>query len=338
MKKCFTFPFYVVFALLVLSLIFTGCKPRSTVSIPIKSRTLYLGHLAPDGTAFDILAHKIKEYVETRSNGRYIILIYSGGTLGSHQMLIESMISGTVDMAVVTNPDISNYAEDLGVLDLPFLFSDWDEVSKFLHSDIINEFYAISERVGISTLAFMPRGFRHATNNKSPITVPSDFHNMKIRVVGNPTYMDTFSALGAKPQPMPWEEVYNALQTGSVDGHENTIVTVNDYNIYEVQKYLSKTGHFFAFATVIASPIMLGSIPEDDRDLIRKAAFDAALDLGEEQLAAEKEAAKNLLANGMLINEIPNKQPFIDKMESVYEHFFKIHNRKYYDLLKNAIR
>jgi TRAP-type C4-dicarboxylate transport system substrate-binding protein len=265
-------------------------------------------------------------------------MIYAGGTLGPNQMLVESMISGTVDMAIVTNPDVSNYARDLRVLDLPFQFLDWDEVYRFLHSDIIKEFYKVSEVMSISTLAFMPRGFHHVTNNKGPITKPSDFLNMKIRIVGNETYMDTFTALGADPLSMPWDETYTALRDGRMEGNENTIITLNDYRIYEVQKYLSKTEHFFAFATVIASPIMFNSIMSDDQELIRKAAFDAALDLGDEQLAAENGAAANLEKNGIMINEIGDKQPFIDLMEPVYEKFFRNHNRRYYDLIKSAIK
>ena len=338
MKKYLVFPFYLVLGLMVVFATLTGCRPRSTVSVPVHSRTLHLGHLAAAGTTFDILAHRIKEYVETRSNGRYNILIYSGGTLGSHRMLVESMIAGTVDMAIVTSPDLSNYADDLGVLDLPFLFSDWDEVFRFLHSDIINEFYAITDEAGISTLAFMPRGFRHATNNRGPITRPSDFNNMNIRVVGNVTYIDTFTALGATPHAIPWEQTYAALQEGRVEAHENTIITINENHIYEVQNYLSKTGHFFAFAAVVASPITLNSIPASDQELIRKAVFDAALNLSTEQLAAENAALVDLQNNGMLINEIPDRQPFIDMMESVYENFFMSHSRKYYDLLRNAIR
>jgi len=328
----------VFIALAVMPIIITGCKPKSVAAIPVYSRTLHLGHLAPVGTAYDILAHKISEYVETRSNGRYRVQIYPGGSLGNHQMLIESMIAGTVDLSIVTASDMSNFARDLEVQDLPFLFSDWDEVFKFLKSDFINEFYQLTDSSGIYTLAFMPRGFRHATNNKGPINKPSDFQGMKLRVLGNAIYIDTFTALGAALTPMPWEQVYAALQEGRVEGQENTIATIKDYKIYEVQKYLSKTGHLFAFAAVGASPVMFNAIPIDDRALIRKAVIDAALDVGAEQLADEKEMEAALRSHGMLVNEIADKQPFVDRMNSVYDQFFLTHDRKYFDGIKNAVR
>jgi len=328
----------IFFALVLISLVCGGCKPKSAVSVSVYSRTLHLGHLAPAGTAYDILAHKISEYVETRSNGRYKILVYPAGSLGTNQMLIESMIAGTVDMAIVTASDMSNYARALEVQDLPFLFSDWDEVFKFLKSDFINELYALTEPAGICTLAFMPRGFRHATNNKGPITKPSDFEDMKLRVLGNMIYIDTFTALGAVLEPMPWEQVYAAINEGKVEGQENTIATIKDYKIYEVQKYLSKTGHFFAFAAVTASPVLFSALPAEDRELLRRAIVDAALDVGAEQYADEEAAAEILKDNGMLVNEIPDKQPFVEKMNSVYEKFFLNHDRRYFDGIKNAIK
>ena len=338
MKNNFIFPLCAVFALIITSAISTGCRPQSAVSVPVPTRTLHLGNPAPAGTAFDILAHRIKEYVETRSNGRYNILVYPDATLGHQEMIIQAMVAGTVDLAIVNSAAITQFAEELGVLDLPFLFSDWDEVLKFLHSDIIGEIYSISDAAGISTLAFMPRGFRHTINNRGPITVPSDFADLRIRVLRTPVFMDTFTALGANPQGIPWEGTFAALQEGRVEGKENTIVTINDYNFHEIQRYLSMTGHFFAFAGIIASPIMLSSIPAEDEELIRRAVFDAALSLGVEQLADENVALANLQTNGMQINEIPDKQPFIDMMEPVYNNFFRTHSRKYYDMIRNAIK
>jgi tripartite ATP-independent transporter DctP family solute receptor len=302
------------------------------------SKTFRLGHQAPAGTAYDILSQKFKEYVETRSNGRYKIEIYSGATLGNDRVLTESIIAGTVDFAVLTASDMGNFAKELEVQDLPFLFASWDEVFKFLKSDFVSDFYSITDSAGIATLAFMPRGFRHATNNKGPITRPADFQGMKLRVVDSAIYVETFTALGANPQAMAWGEVYTALQQGTVDGHENTIVTINDYKINEVQKYLSKTGHIFAFAATVMNPALLSSLPAEDQKLIRQAAIDASLDVGGDQLDTENKAAAFLQSNGMQINEVPDKQPFVDKMNPVYDNFFKTHTRRYFDGIKAALK
>ena len=323
-------------AIFTLAVVLTGCSKSQGGGQG--ARTFRLGHQAAAGTAYDILAYKFKEYVETRSNGRYKIEVYSGGTLGNDRVLIESIQAGTLDLSIVTASDMSNFARELEVQDLPFLFSSWDEVFNFLKSDFVNEFYAITDSSNITTMAFMPRGFRHATNNKGPINSPADFQGMKLRVVDSAIYVETFAALGANPQAMAWGEVYTALQQGTVDGHENTIVTTNDYRIYEVQKFMSKTGHIFAFAAVCASPTILNGLSAEDQELIRKAAVDAALEIGAEQLATENEAAVKLQAAGMQMNEVPNKQPFIDMVTPVYEKFFTTHDRRYYDGIRAAAR
>ena len=314
-----------------------GCMQRSAVVVPVQTRTLHLGHPAGSGTALDILANRIKEYVETRSDGRYNVLVYPDATLGHQQMQIEAMIAGTVDIGIVTSTAMADFASDLGVLDLPFLFSEWDEVNRFLHSEAIGDIYAISDNVGISTLAFMPRGFRHVTSNLGPINEPSDFDGMSIRVLGTPVFIDTFSALGATPEGIPWEQTLAAVASGLVDGKENTIVTLNDYRLYQLQRYLSLTGHFFAFAAVMASPITLSSIPSEDVELIRRAAFDAAISVGAEQREAENEALENLRRNGMSVNDIPDKQPFIDMMAPVYDSFFSAHANLSYNAIRSAI-
>jgi tripartite ATP-independent transporter DctP family solute receptor len=336
MKKVFYLILCMLVAMFAVSSVFAGGGSQPAGSGG--TRTFRLGHQAPAGTAYDNLAVKFKEYVETRSNGRYKIEIYNGATLGNDRVLTESIIAGTVDLAILTASDMGNFAKELEVQDLPFLFTSWDEVTKFLKSGFAPEFYAITDSAGISTLSFMPRGFRHATNNKGPITKPADFQGMKLRVVDSAIYVSTFAALGANPQAMAWGEVYTALQQGTVDGHENTIVTINDYKINEVQKYLSKTGHIFAFAATVMNPALLNSLPAEDQKLIRQAAIDSALDVGAEQLKTENEIAASLQSKGMQFNEVPDKQPFVDKMGPVYDNFFKSHNRKYFDGIKAAIK
>jgi tripartite ATP-independent transporter DctP family solute receptor len=320
--------------LLIGSAVYAGAGSQSDGG----TRTFRLGHIAAAGTAYDILAAKFKEYVETRSNGRFKIDVYSGAQLGNDRVLAESIQAGTVDLAVLTSSDMGNFARELEVQDLPFLFESWDQVFKFLDSSFVQQFYSITDASGIKTLAFMPRGFRHATNNKGPITSPAGFQGMKFRVVDSPIYAETFRALGANPQAMAWGEVYTALQQGTVDGHENTLVTVNDYRIYEVQKYLSKTGHVFAFAAIVVAPSLYQGLSAADQDLIAKAARDAAKEIGSVQLETENNAAANCQANGMQINEVPDKKPFVDRMTPVYDGFFKNHDRKWFDGIKAAAK
>lgn len=123
----------------------------------------------------------------------------------------------------------------------------------------------------------MPRGFRHVTSNVKPIYTPEDLQGLKIRVAESEVYLDTFRALGTNAQAMAWGEVFTALQQGTIDAHENTLITIRDYNINEVQKYVSETGHFFAFAALQMNSNLLNGMSAEDQELFRKAGLEAAL-------------------------------------------------------------
>lgn len=297
---------------------------------------LRLAHQAPSGTLYDNLAVMFKDYVEERTDGRYVIEIYSGGSLGGDRAILEGMQVGNIDLAVTTASDVGMFIPEMEVQDLPYLFTTWDEVYTFLDSDVAQDFYDLSMEANFYTFAFMPRGFRHVTNNDGPIETPEDLNGMKIRVAESSIYVDTFDALGANSQAMAWGEVYTALQQGTIDGHENTIVTINDYRIQEVQDYLSKTYHMFGFAGIHASPMFFDSISEEDQEIFRQAAHDAAIEMGGVTQREEEEIEQALIDGGMQINEL-DIQPFIDLMDPVYEGYFESHSRDWFDAIREVV-
>lgn len=308
-----------------------------TTAVKADAKVLKLGHQAPAGTAYDNLAQTFKKYVEERSEGRYKVEIYNGGSLGSDRELMEALQVGNVEFNILTASDMGMFAKEMEVQDLPYLFNTWDEVFKFLDSQAAKDLYALSDPVGITTLSFMPRGFRHTTNNKKPLNTPADLKGMKIRVAESSIYIDTFNAFGASPQSMAWSEVFTALQQGTVDGHENTIVTIRDYKIAEVQKYLSETGHMFGFVAITTNPKFLAGLPQADQDIIRKAAIDAGKDVGAVQQANEVKAAAELKAAGMQFNSV-DKKAFSDLVQSVYDKYFQTHDKKYFDAIKASTK
>lgn len=323
-------------AILLLSLFIPGLGNIAKVDAQDVT-VIRLGHQAPAGTAYDILAHTFKEYIEEETDGRFEIEIYSGGSLGGDTEMMEAMQYGNLDMAVITASDLGMFVSDMEIQDLPYLFEDWEQVYKFIESDLAREFYALSEEgAGFITWSFMPRGFRHTTNDDAPIVTPEDMHDMKIRVAESQIYVDTFQAFGASAQAMAWGEVYTALQQGTIDGHENTIVTINDYKIQEVQKYLSETGHMFGFATVSASPMFADTLSEEDRALFEELALKAALDAGKEMEAIEDEVKQELIDFGMEFNEV-DKEAFIALMDSVYDKYFETHDKEWYDRIIEVI-
>jgi TRAP-type C4-dicarboxylate transport system substrate-binding protein len=189
--------------ILVLSIIVTACSsgesstPAANGSpVAGETKVLKLGHVAAPDTAYDNFAHEFKRLIEERSDGRYQIDIYPAGQLGIDRELMESLQIGNVDFTVITASDINQFVPAMGVQDLPYLFMDWDHVEKYLASDACKEFYALTDSVGMTTLSFMPRGFRHVTTNSKPVYSPADLSNLILRVAESEVYIDTFRALG----------------------------------------------------------------------------------------------------------------------------------------------
>lgn len=190
---------------------------------------------------------------------------------------------------------------------------------------------------GIKTLSFMPRGFRHITNNKGPINTPADIAGVKLRVAESKIYEETFKAFGANPQIMAWSEVFTALQQGTVDGHENTTITIRDYKINDVQKYVSETNHMFAFAALTMNPALFEGMTPEDQQMIIDAALEACKTMGQEQEKNAETAKAELEAAGMVFN-VADQASFQAKVQPVYDEFFKTHDKKYFDAIKAAVQ
>lgn len=301
---------------------------------PAETVVYKLGHIAAPGTAYDNFANEFKRLVEERSNGRYEIDVYPAGQLGVDRELMESLQIGNVQFTIITASDINQFVPEMAVQDLPYLFRDWNHVEAFLDSDTAQEMYGLTDSVGMTTLTFMPRGFRHVTSNIAPIKTPADLKGLKIRVAESETYIDTFKALGANAQAMAWGEVFTALQQKTIDAHENTVVTTRDYKIDEVQKYMSETGHFFAFAALQMNKNLLEGMSAEDQAMFREAGLEAAKKLGLDQKANEASAKAELESKGMVFNAVDDKAAFEALVQPVYEKFLKDHSSQYLDAIK----
>lgn len=324
--------------LLALMMLAVLAMPLAGVVAEQKPISLKLGHQAPDGTAYDDLAKTFKKYVEERTNGKYVIDVYSGGQLGGDRELMEALQFGNVHFNVLTASDMGTFAPEMEVQDLPYLFENWEQVYKFLDSDAAKEFYALSDPVGIKTLSFMPRGFRHVTHGTKSITSLADIKGEKLRVAESKIYEETFKAFGASPQIMAWGEVYTALQQGTVNGMENTIVTMRDYSMSDVQKYCALTYHMFAFAAITVNPDFYNSLPAEEQAIFLQAAIDAGKDVGAIQEENEKAARAELEAKGMVFVELTDMPAWVEAVKPVWDEYFKTHNKAYFDAIQASYK
>ncbi|WP_181351207.1 TRAP transporter substrate-binding protein [Thalassobacillus sp. CUG 92003] len=281
--------------------------------------TLRLGHQTPKKTNYHRASVRFKELVEEKTNGKVRIEIYPFRELGTDRELLEAMQFGTLDLGMISGPPLAGFAPKASVLDLPYLFKDWEHVNNFLGSDVEKEYRSLMEEVNLKIFGTMARGFRHVTTSNGPIKSPGDFNGKSLRVIESPVYVDSYKALGASPQSMNFGDAYTALEQGAIDGQENTIDIVHDENVFEVNEHVSKTGVHFVFGFLMASKDRFDSWPEDVQKAILESG-EQAIEVTNEENEVHEEKYENILKEekGMQVHEV-DKEPFKEKVEVVYE-------------------
>jgi tripartite ATP-independent transporter DctP family solute receptor len=256
--------------------------------------------------------------VAEKTNNQVHIETYHSAQLGQERELLESMQFGNLDLAAITSSPITNFTPEFGVLDMPYLFKDWDHLEAFVSSDVAKEIFSLTESAGLKTFAMVPRGFRHVVSAKEPIYSLEDIKGMKIRVIESPIYVDTFKALGADPQAMNWGDAVTALQQGAIDGIEQSLEIVDDTGVHELAKNISKTGHMAAFVTIMASKTKFDSLPDNVKTAIEEAAVEAAQAFISVNRERESELETGLKEFGVTFNEV-EFEPFRQAVQPIYD-------------------
>lgn len=295
---------------------------------------LRLGHQSPEKSAYHYLALEFERLVEEKTNGQVDIEIYPFRQLGADVELMSSMQMGTLDLGVITGSAISNFAPEFMVLDLPYIFEDRQHVLNFLASDGGKELLKETEKADLLTFGLMPRLFRHITNSKRPIYTVEDLKGLTIRVSESEVYLDAYKLLGASVQTMNFGDTMTALQQGALDGQENTMDVIHDERVYEVQKYVSKTGINFAFAALMGSKQRFESWPADLQQVIVESAEEAIAEIQKLYETYEEEYSDILTDLGMEINDVNDKQPFVELTRPVIDQFAQEYGDKYIKLIE----
>ncbi len=208
-----------------------------------------------------------KNYVEEKTGGAVVIELYPASQLGGEREMLEALQMGTLEMASLTNGPFPNFAKDVLVFDIPFIFPNDTVAHKVLDGpfgDKLRE--KILADTGVRCLGFAENGFRHFTTTKTPIRVPEDVKGLKIRVMENPAHMAMIRELGGIPTPMAFAELYTALAQGVVDGQENPISLIESMRYYEVQKYLTLDGHLYCpYLLMIGEDVWRQLTPEQQK-------------------------------------------------------------------------
>lgn len=299
--------------LLVIALIAALVVPAFAIDIK-------LAHVVNEQDSFHLAATKFKELTEKYTNGEVKVTIYPNAVLGDERTLLERMKMGIVDAAIITNGPFINFVPKFGAIDLPFIFRDPEHAYAVLDGPIGNELFAEAERQGWKGLAWAERGFRNLTNSKHPVNSPADMKGLKIRLMQNPIYVDSFKALGANAVPMAWTEALTALQQGTIDGQENPLNVIVSFKLYDSQKFMTITRHAYAPAPLIMSMVTWKKLKPAQQEAVMKAAKEAAQFERDFNNANEAQWMKDLAAKGMKI-ATPDLKPFLAAVQPVYKQY-----------------
>jgi tripartite ATP-independent transporter DctP family solute receptor len=281
------------------------------------------GYGASDDNSQGLAAKRFSELVKTRTGGRVNVNTYGSGKLGTDAQMQSALQGGVQELMVGPTSGLVGVVKEYALLDLPFLVSSFKEADSLLDGPVGQSLFQKLEAHGLVGLAYWENGFRHLTNSRRPVNKLEDIAGLKIRVIPNPVYIETFKALGANPLPLPYTELYGALETKSVDAQENGLGLIESGKFYEVQKYLTLSAHSYTPYIVLASKKWFDKLPEADRELVRKAAVDA----GTYQRQINREETRKLVdqmkKHGLQVVDLPAAEAnrMREKVKPVHEKF-----------------
>ncbi|GAB3362234.1 MULTISPECIES: DctP family TRAP transporter solute-binding subunit [Giesbergeria] len=269
--------------------------------------SLVLGTAFPWGKGGELWANKVRE----RTQGRINIKLYPGVSLiqGDQTREFSALRQGVIDMAIGSTINWSPQVKQLNLFSLPFLMPDYAATDALTQGTVGKSLFQTLDKAGVVPLAWGENGYREITNSKKPIKSPADLKGMKIRVVGSPLFLDTFTALGANPTQMSWADAQPAMASGAVDGQENPLSVYQAAKLHTVaQKYVTLWGYMNDPLVFVVNKDIWNSWTPEDREIVKQAAIDA----GKEQIViarkglveADKPLVKQLVANGATVTEL----------------------------------
>jgi len=291
-----------------------------------QTRELKMSTQNPKGHPIVTGAEKFAELVAAKSGGKIKVNLFPGGVLGSDQVVASAMQGGTVDMNIGNSGILAAQAPAFAIYDFPFMFSNYKEADAVVDGPFGKKMHAKLEAAGLVGLAYMELGFRNMTNSKRPLNKVEDIEGLKLRVIGSPIHLDWAKALGANPIAMAFGEVYGAMESKAIDGHENPFTVIAANKLYEVQKYLAVTNHLYNPQSVVMSKKTWDSFNAADKKLLQDAAQEAAVF---QRVVTRKQAAETvdfLKSKGMIVTEFSGAEitKFAAKMPPVYTKYAPI--------------
>jgi tripartite ATP-independent transporter DctP family solute receptor len=313
--------------------VFFGCRQKDTTSKP--EYTVRFGHLANENNIWHKAALRFAAEVFIRSEGRIQVKVYPNEQLGKEMDMLTGILGGSLDI-MITGESLENWSLPLAILcATPFAIRDSDHLKKIAGGPIGKEIEKhITDVSGLKPIAWFERGARNLTTN-IPVRHPDDLKGLIIRVPNVSLYVATWNALGAKPTPMAFSEVFTALQQSTIHGQENPFALIRNAGLYEVQKYCNLTEHVKGWAYVVMGNKKLESMPPDLQQIILEAAN--VMQAYEHELYLEQEALdyQFLKEKGMEFIEV-DKAAFEKLASEAVMASFTVEQKKMYQRIQDV--
>lgn len=283
------------------------------------SKTIKFATQNPKGHPLVAGMEKFKQIVEAKAGGKLKVNLFPGGTLGSDQANVSALQGGTLEMVTMNSGILSNQVKEFAIWDFPFIFANAKEADAITDGPFGQKMHARLESKGLIGLAYYELGFRQITNSKRPITKVEDLEGLKLRVIPNPINVDWVKALGANPTPLPFPEVYGALEQGAIDAQENPISVINVNKLFEVQKYMVLSNHQYNPQSVLISKKFWDKLDANEKKIVADAAKESAKYQREVNRGQAASALENLKKSGMQVTELSAAElnKFRDKLRPV---------------------
>lgn len=288
----------------------------------VKERTLKFAFQNQTGHPQAQGAQKFADLVAAKSGGKITVKLFAGGVLGGDLQTVSALQGGTVELTVLNAGILSAQVKEFAAYDFPFLFNSGKEADAVTDGPFGQKLMARLEDKGLHGLGYWDLGFRNLTNSKRPITKADDIAGLKIRVIQSPIYIDMFGALGANATPLPFPELYSALEQKAVDGQENPNTTILSSKFAEVQKYVTQTRHIYNPQALLVSKKTWDSMSAEEKKILTEASAEATAFQRQASRGAADSALEALKKAGMTVSELPPEEmaklrakvrPVIDK-------------------------
>ena len=302
-KGRFSAPAFIAIAFLAIAVLATSLAALPAAA-QIQERTIRWGHLNNSDHPVSLGVQKFAAVLAEKSGGKLKIREFPASQLGNELQQQSAVRGGTQEVFSASTTSLASVVKELGLFDFPFIVSTFEEATALAEGPFGKAMIDALPEKDLIALGYWGLGFRNATNSSRPIAKLEDFAGLKLRVIPNPVYLETFKAFKANPVPMAFGELYTALENKTVDGQENPYSVILSNKFYEVQKFVSATNHTFTQNIIIVSKKFWDKLSPEEQKMLRDTYAETLKYQRDETRRAADSALGELQAKGMQFNAI----------------------------------